>query len=620
MTSRPNHLAEPRASRGRGSPRRRTLGRLATIAGATLALLAVLAALAGPAQAKSFEIRAVQVEATLAPDASMRVVEHLTYAFSGEFHNGTRPIPPSPAGAYEISDMSVSEDGGPLPFEGAPYNLAWHYDARDEVRTFDIAYTVHGAAAVGPDVGELYWQWVGTDHPAIGRVRVALGVPGTGLDVRAWGHGPLSGRVEPRGNQVLWSVDGLPAGQFLEGRVAVPASSFAVAGTGSPRLPGILQEEQRLAGEANARRARTAGADRRRRQIRRVVRDTFFVVPLLGWVVFFALWRRFGREHAAPVDVGEYVREPPDDAPAYVPMLYKWGTVEPVCLSATIVDLAQRGHLTIEEVRTDRRFLPDKVDWRFTRKDDPEPVRDFEASVMAKLFQDGPTTTQSELTRWARHHQTDAQRWWDDVKRQMRKGFKAKGYIEGGKGGVYAANVATSLAVAGAGVATMASGVGLGALVLVSGIVQAVATIVLRRRTPAGRHRLAEWQAFEHFLRDFSDLEEAPVGHLVLWERYLVYAVALGVTAQVARALAARIPQPAAGGPSGPAVFAPWFVGAHGGALDSIGSFSDFAHDFGPSIVAAATPRSSSSSGGGFGGGFSGGGGGGGGGGGIGAS
>ena len=103
----------------------------------------------------------------------------------------------------------------------------------------------------------------------------------------------------------------------------------------------------------------------------------------------------------------------------------------------------------------------------------------------------------------------------------------------------------------------------------------------------------------------------------MLWERYLVYAVALGVTAQVARALAARVPVPAG---AGRPAFAPWFVGAHGAALDSIGSFADFAHGFGPSIVASATPRSSSSSGGGFGGGFSGGGGGGGGGGGIGAS
>ena len=144
---------------------------------------------------------------------------------------------------------------------------------------------------------------------------------------------------------------------------------------------------------------------------------------------------------------------------------------------------------------------------------------------------------------------------------------------------------------------------------------QGAATLSLRRRTIAGAQRVAEWKAFRRHLEDFSDLEDAPVGHLILWERYLVYAVALGVTARVARALAARIP------PEQASTFAPWFHGHHGpGALDSIGSLSGFADGFGPTIVAAANPPSSSSSGSGGGGGFSGGGGGGGGGGGIGAS
>ena len=104
---------------------------------------------------------------------------------------------------------------------------------------------------------------------------------------------------------------------------------------------------------------------------------------------------------------------------------------------------------------------------------------------------------------------------------------------------------------------------------------------------------------------------------MVIWERYLVYAVALGVTAEVARALEAHIPR-APDGSMQPG-FAPWFIGYHGvGALGSIGGLSDFAHSFGPTIAAAVAPPSSSSSG--FGGGGFPGGGGGGGGGGMGAS
>ena len=600
---------------------------VAALVAATVALVLGFAAPV-PASAKSFRLAAVEVEAEVRPDASMRVTDHITYDFEGEFHNGTRTIP---RGDYRIVEVSVRDRaaGRPLPFEGDAYDLAWHFDARDEQRTFDITYTVLGAVKVGSDVGELYWKFVGPDHPGIGRVAVVVDLPGSGIDVRAWAHGPLNGLVEPEGNRVRASVDEVPAGQFVELRVTQPADDFtaATARTGETRLPSVLAEEQRLADEANANRARAAEAERRRERLWDAVGVLAPIAAGGGWVLFFVLWVRYGREHRVQHDVGEYLRDLPGDPPAFIGMLREWGSVTPSLLSATLVDLAQRGHLTIEEIREDRWILPDKVDWRFTAAVPREgregsALLPFEATILARLFAAGPTTTQSEVTAWCRSHRTDAQRWWEDVKKQLRDEFKARNYIEGGKGLVFAANSLTGFGVMVLGPAAAANG-GLsgwfGVLVFASGLLQIFLTPLLRRRTPAGRQRLEEWVAVERFLRDFSQLEDAPVGHVVLWERYLVYAVALGVTAAVASALAARIPPEQAA--SGGHAFAPWYIGPHGpGALDSIGSLSEFATSVGPAIVASATPPSSSSSGGGGGGGFSGGGGGGGGGGGIGAS
>jgi uncharacterized membrane protein len=581
---------------------------------AVVLVLAVVVLAAPPVAAKEFRIAAVQVEARLQPDGSMQVVEHLTYDFSGEFHNGTRPIPP---GDYGIVDVQVTEAGRPLPFRGAPYDLAWSYDARDERRTFDISYTVLGAAKVGPDVAELYWKFVGDQHPGVGEVRVALDVPGDGLDVRAWGHGPLDGLVEIQGTRVLLTAPDLPPGRFVEARVTLPSNAFTVAPSGDARLPRVLAEETRLADEANAERERDAAASRRRRLVLDVLERVYWLFPVAGWAVFALLWTRYGREHRAPVDVGEYVREPPDDPPAVVPMLFAWGSVPPVALSATIVDLAQRGHLTIEELRKDRWILPDAIDWKLTRSASEDALRPFEHEVLERLFEEGAETTQSEFEDWCKRHRTSADRWWRSVQQKLKTELRERRYIEGGKFGVYAGNVLAAGAVAASGAVVVSQGIVAGAVGIGSGVVQLVATILLRRRTVAGAQRLAEWRAFRRFLEDFSELEEAPVGHLILWERYLVYAVALGVTAQVARALAAKIPAEA----SSATTFAPWFHGSHGpGALDSIGSLSGFANGFGPTIVAAAHPPSSSSSGSGGGGGFSGGGGGGGGGGGIGAS
>ena len=142
--------------------------------------------------------------------------------------------------------------------------------------------------------------------------------------------------------------------------------------------------------------------------------------------------------------------------------------------------------------------------------------------------------------------------------------------------------------------------------------------VLLRRRTPEGAQRFAEWNGLKQFLKDFSQLQDAPSGHMALYERYLVAAVALGVADELVEALRVRIPE-IANDPT----FATWYVGSR--TATGFGSFSSLG-DFSSGLVGGATaprpsdprPRSGSSGGGG-GGGFSGGGGGGGGGGGFGA-
>jgi uncharacterized membrane protein YgcG len=135
------------------------------------------------------------------------------------------------------------------------------------------------------------------------------------------------------------------------------------------------------------------------------------------------------------------------------------------------------------------------------------------------------------------------------------------------------------------------------------------------RPGPRFREPIARWKAFRRFLKRFSSLPDAPALAVIIWERYLVYATALGVADRVERQVKALIPAQELPSP---------FPGAPGG-VHSLAWVSAF-HDSTPSQVAAwVMPQATSSSsftggvgsfssGGGFGGGFSGGGGGGGGG------
>ena len=550
-----------------------------------------------PAAAKSFSVPRVVVDATLNPDGSMRVIEHIDYDFDGSFSKGTRPIP---RGDYRIVEMTVSEDGRTLPFRGAPYDLEWDYSAKNEKRTFDIAYTVVGATKFGSDVGELYWKWVGSDHPYIQVVQARLTVPGDGIGVKAWAHGPRNGIVQP-GKVTTFDVFGVPSGEFVEGRVAVPVAAFTAATPGpSPRLPTIEAEERAFI-EKDARDARNLERLRDALQWAGLA----FVPALLA---FFLIWRKWGDDPDPAVDVGEYVHEPLDDPPGVVVGLMHMGQVKPEAFGATVMDLAQRGHLTITE-ETEKRLLRDKKDWRFTRAETDDRLAGFEKRILDRLFEDGQTTTQSELTAWAKANPTSAKSFWSGFEKAIQSELKKRAYLKGGRALPFFLNIVLVLAVTAAAVAAFAStrprGIVLGALCLVTSVLLGFGTLLLRSRTPEGAQRASEWKAFERKLRDFSQMEDAPAGHLILWERYLVYAVALGVSQRLAHGLMMRVPEEQRSS------FAPWYVGS--GA--KFGGMADFGSSFGGAVHSAMVPSSSGS-----GGGFSGGGGGGGGGGGIGAS
>jgi uncharacterized membrane protein len=558
---------------------------------------------------KSFSLPRVAVEATLDPDGTMHVVEHITYDFNGNFHYGTRPIP---VGNYEITDMTVTEHGQPVTSVGAPYNLTFYFDATDETRTFDIAYTVHRAVTAGSDVGVLYWKWIGETHPTIGLATASLRVPPGAGEVKAWGHGPLNGVVAVTGDTVTWRTRDLPQGSFLEGRVAVPMTRLPGLAPGATALlPRVLQEEGAWARAANDARREAADQAARDRRIHDGLLVGAPLVAFLGAVLFLWLWKRYGQEPKTDPSIGEYVRDLPEDPPAVVASLLHWGAHRNEGFSATVLDLARRGYLSIRETREERAFLPDRHDYELTAGKPPDgELKEFETKTLELVFHGRTQVLHSEIGTLAREHQTESLANWNAYKTSVAASLRARHYINGHRSKPFLLNVVAAVLVGIVGGFAIAYGAWvLGVTALAWGAVQLFLTPLLRQRSPEGQNRYHQWLGVRNYLRDFSQLADAPAGHLILWEQYLVYAVALEVSDELAAGLAAKLP------PEEQPTFAPWFIGSHPTGSSSFGSIGNFASGLGAS-TGSFTPPSSSSGGGG---GFSGGGGGGGGGGGIGA-
>jgi uncharacterized membrane protein len=80
-------------------------------------------------------------------------------------------------------------------------------------------------------------------------------------------------------------------------------------------------------------------------------------------------------------------------------------------------------------------------------------------------------------------------------------------------------------------------------LAIFAGIFFIIASRTIRRRSREAADAFHRWQAFRHYLVDFSMLKEYPAPAIVMWEKYLVYAIVLGVADRVLAQLRQLAPQ-----------------------------------------------------------------------------
>lgn len=585
-----------------------------------IALVALLlGALAAPsggqvaAQDKSFRLLALETDAELRTDGSMLVTERWTYDFDGgPFNFGIRTFEKN---RNAIDRFAAGDDQGPLeviPPE-ASVSGEWEWELRrpmaDETATYTLTYFVAPQVRFGRDVSDIEWQFLGTDHDGVGRVDVQLRFPlavvpanPTTADddvnvMRGWVRGPANGTVRLETSTIIAQVRDVPAGEFVEVRAVAPANTFNTKGT-ELLLPGILAEERQYLTD----RAQEA-EDRRNGWL------LSSLLAAIGAVGAGALWVIGGREAKSTEVLGEYWREPLDDPPAVALTNLRRGNVDAGhAIAGTIVDLAQRGYLRITG-ETEERFGPDRVVHRYTWLGKPlgPDVLPYERDLLELVFRGGNETTSAELQDWAKEYQSVAKSKLDRVTGGVKAEFRKRGYGEETDRRLVGALAALCVGVAAATVvAGLVTGYGLGfwGIAIAAGLF-GIGIKVLSNRNQASVEAAAKAEGLKKFLKDFSQLEDAPVGHLILWERYLVYAVALGVSDDLVRGLASRLPQLLAD----PA-FGAWYVTPHG-TMGRFTGFDAIESTSGSSFVSASTPNSTGS-----GGGFSSGGGGGGGGGG----
>ncbi|WP_321972457.1 DUF2207 domain-containing protein [Paratractidigestivibacter sp.] len=628
------------------------------------AVVLALAAAPAVALAREYSITKVDIDATVAEDGTLRVEESRTFDFDGGFHGVYWKIPTgynssngksvdvavvsagegsgSQATPFTKDDTGSESDGTYTVTDNSGYTELKIYSAHeDESATFTIVYEATGIVTRWKDTGELYWKFVSDGWDVESQnVTCTLHLPvaagesvSAGDNVRAWGHGPLDASVSFAGDDVVFSVPGVGTSQYAEMRVMFPTSWISACEESSiSKASIILSQEQKWADEANERRA----AARRNQALAVGVP----AVIAAGSAAITAGTRRRYKVLSAPEFQDEYFRDvPADEHPAVLGALYRTDLPDANELTATLMNLTDRGYIRLDKIVTTRRGVlgeKTKSDYQVTKlknitKVSPEARRagdslaiDFEVSrflfdtVALKNDEPGDTVRLSEFRKVAKSNPSDYMRGWNAWALMASKRYEdrfAKGAGSArGKGALIALGVVDCIVALVALFfllfldASILMTIAMPVALLAVGVFAIGCGAEMKKLNRDGIETKAKLEALRRWLLEFTKLDEAVPTDVVLWNRLLTMAVVLGVSKEVIKQLEVAAPELL-----NDPCFMPYYGWCYYGdgrpepPCDAFSSGMAAAHE----VSSAALAASSDSTGGGGGGGFSDGGGGG---------
>ncbi len=506
---------------------------------AFLALFLLLAAsLPAAAQSKTLHWERWDVDITVHEDGTFRVVETHEVAFtSGQFRFGLLTLDMSRL--ESISGVSISEGGVPYQeagkreapgsyetwIEDSTYHIQYYMlnpPVQNETRTIRIAYTVAGAIRYYEGGDQLYWEAVGALGWPIHNATVTVTLP-TGAAPRA-NEDPvvcygLPCTVDVNRSAITYQLSQVSQGKTpLEIRVQFPHG--VLSGSAPPWQAAYDRE-----------RAYDEGV----RPLLNLLVGALGLALLIGGPVgVFLLWRTRGRDpEIGPVP--EYLSKPPSDLPAAVVGTLIDEQADMQDIMATLIDLARRGYLVMEEDREDGIFRS-KTTFDFTRTDKPaEDLRPYEkmmldrifrgrdrrslASLQEKFYTTIPRLQQKLYSEVVREGFFTSE---PDNVRNLWRGFGMALVVLAALG-MFLLPPVFSLVEAAAIIP-----VGL----IFTGIAMSLAGGVMPAKTRKGAEQAALWNAFKTYLSRIEEFAQAEGGMEAVtdqFDRYLPYAVAFGL-------------------------------------------------------------------------------------------
>lgn len=499
--------------------------------------------------AASFRIEKLDIEANLQKDGSMVVSEAVTYDID-EINGVYFDI--DAKGFGELQYIQVFEDDSTGGFKEVDssnyevsvsdelYRIKLYSKNHNNRRTFKFVYKLPEAITVYDDVAQFNRKMVGKEwqqgiNYITAKVIIPVSASYDNSNILVFGHGPLTGEVDKEGNTVIYKLNNYYPGDFLEAHILMEPEIFSEYNKSKivhkDMKQKLLDMEAKFADEANAERDK---AIRQQEMINKVFEKPgliFGVLSSIWGALMYYIHVIFKRKNKVKNSVGKYLRELPDNSSPALVGGFMTNSINDNEILATIVDLVRRKVLTLENSDKNSIIILTGSTENLSAQEKAIVdiyINDFGDGKSLDLksfgfFQKVPMSVARKFEKWRAMVQSE----------MNRKNLTYQGL--GCLGVIFFAFFPMIFTFAGL-VIGMITGNKMFLLIVVMGIILFVSGA--KARYP--RKELAEakdkWQAFKNFLSDYSQLEEAKITSVHLWEQYFVYAVALGVSDKVVKA------------------------------------------------------------------------------------
>ena len=540
---------------------------------AIIIFFAVLTILPKHSNQQSQKMNELNYNITLNEDGSMNVIETWDIYVK---NTGTLFRTFDDFNEYQISDVevvdletnnklnSISRKKQDVP-EGQYYGLQTGYDTFEIAwgtgkntskgnLKYQISYKVNNVITSYNDCQELYWKLLDTSNgipckKITGNIK--LFKPVSDVDnLKVWGHGAIDGTIERISNDTIeFNIKNFSSGTLLEIRTVVTEKVFNTSKIENRNaLNDLLEEEKIWSVETET-----------EKNFWNMVIIVILVIE--GIILLYGLFKIIKYSYLGNEDNNginykgiDYFRDIPRENTAtpgeaiYLYNMFAGKDKTTYIIASYILNLSIKGCIDIQE-RNGEMYI--KI------LDIPENLKEDEKIVLEiinKVALGANEINIKELNKFSKKHSREFKEYVESIIDSVEYNLKKENLIGRNEEALrrnvkkesvlYYGFLFALVAPFAIQIVNLILYITLPLFIIEMIIISKVRNKAnkLFKLTQAGAYEAEEWNGLKNYLEDYSLIEEKDVFDIKLWEKYLVFATALGISKQVINTLKAKYP------------------------------------------------------------------------------